>query len=223
MKPSRVLLIVILATAGLYVGGFAVLGSSFPTVDSSGQEVVEWFTQHGARARAFSWTTAFISLGLAIFGAQVASVLPQPHGYIFLAGALGWAITSQVQGWFWAGLAFHPQGLDPSAARTIFAIPAYWGPLINGSSATMAFAFISLGFGASRLVPSWLTWLSLVFFLEQSIETITVFGQSGFLAPAGAMNVYVGGAIGFAWGAGVVNWAMKRMNADDHQALEAQG
>jgi len=218
MKSSRALLIVILATAGLYVSAFGALGSSFPTIDSSGEEIVEWFTLHGARARALAWTAAFISLGLAIFGAQVASLLPRSRGYIFLGGALGWAITSQVQAWFWAGLAFHPQDLDPSAARTIFAIPAFWGPLINGSSATMAAAFIPLGFGELRVVPNWLTWLSLVFFLEQSIETITVFGQSGFLAPGGTMNVYLGGVVGFAWGAGVVYWAIKRMNGADNQA-----
>jgi hypothetical protein len=126
---------------------------------------------------------------------------------------LGWAITAQVQAWFWAGLAFHPQDLDPGAARVIFDIPAYWGPLINGSMATAAAPFVALGFGASSMVPRWLAWLSLVFLLEQSIETITIFGQSGFLAPGGVMNVYVGGAIGFAWVGGVVYWAMKRMRS----------
>jgi len=217
MKPSRVLLIVVVATACLYVAGFVALGSSLPTVDSSGEEIVAWFSEHGARARAFAWTATFISLGLAIFGAQVASLLPRLHGYIFLAGALGWTITFQVQAWFWAGLAFHPEDLDPSAARTIFAIPAYWGPLVNGSSITMAAALLPLGFGASRTIPSWLARLNLVFFIEQAIETITVFGHSGFLAPAGSMNVYVGGVLGFAWAAGVANWAMRQMNAAERR------
>jgi hypothetical protein len=39
MKPSHVLLTVILATGALYIGGFVALGSSFPTIDSSGEEV----------------------------------------------------------------------------------------------------------------------------------------------------------------------------------------
>jgi hypothetical protein len=218
MRSSKILLVVILVTGGLYIGGFAALGSSYPTAESSGAEVVEWFTDNGTSARIYAWTGVFISLGLAIFGAQVAGVLPKPHRYIFLGGLLGMAITAQVQAWFWAGLALHPEGLEPGAARTIFDIPTYWGPVVNASTTTAAAAFVALGFGASQLVPRWLTWLSVVFFLEQAIETITVFGgQSGFIAPGGTMNVYVGGVIGFAWVGGVVYWAMGRMDSNAAQ------
>lgn len=213
MKPSRALLIAILATGAMYVGSFIALGSSFPTIDSSGQEIVQWFSENGTRARVYAWTGAFVSLGLVIFGGQVAALIPKPHRYIFLAGVLGFAITAQVQAWFWAGLAFHPQNLDPAAARTMFDIAAYWGPLVNGSTAAMAVAIAALGLGASPIIPRWLTWLSAIFFLEQVIETITVFGHTGFIAPGGAMNVYLGGAIGFLWVAGVVHWALRRIDA----------
>jgi hypothetical protein len=221
MKPSRVLLITILATGALYVASFVALGGSVPTIDSSGQEIVEWFSDHGTRARIYAWTAAFISLGLAIFGGQVSALLPTPYRYIFLAGALGFAITAQVQAWFWAGLALHPQGLDPAAARTIFDITAYWGPLVNGSTTAMAAAVATLGFGASPIIPRWLASLSVVFFLEQAIETITVFGRSGFIAPGGTMNVYLGGAIGFLWVAGVVRWALQRIDPDQPENKRA--
>jgi len=214
MKPSRILLINILATGVFYVASFVALGSSFPTVESSGQEIVQWFSDNGTNARIYAWTAAFVSLGLAIFGGQVAAQLPRPHRYIFLAGVLGAAVTAQVQAWIWAGLALHPQGLDPSAARTIFDIAAYWGPLVNGSTTTMAAAIAALGFGASPIIPRWLTWLSVIFLLEQAIETVTVFGRTGFIAPGGAMNVYLGGAIGFLWVAGVVRWALRRIDSD---------
>jgi hypothetical protein len=212
MKPSRILLVTILATGALYVASFVALGSSFPTIDSSEQEIVKWFSENGKRARIYAWTAAFVSLGLAIFGGQIAALLPKPHRYIFFAGVLGCAITPQVQAWFWAGLALHPQSLDPAAARTIFAIAAYWGPLVNGSTATMAAAIASLGFSVPPIIPRWLTWLSAIFFLEQVIETITVFGQTGFIAPGGTMNVYLGGAIGFLWVGGVVHWALQRID-----------
>jgi hypothetical protein len=117
MKPSRILLVTILATGALYVASFVALGSSFPTIDSSEHEIVKWFSENGTRARIYAWTAAFVSLGLAIFGGQVAALLPKPHRYIFFAGVLGCAITPQVQAWFWAGLALHPQSLDPAAAR----------------------------------------------------------------------------------------------------------
>jgi hypothetical protein len=189
------------------------LGDSYPTIDSSGQQIVEWFSDNGTKARTYAWAAAFVSLGLAIFGGQVAALLPKPNRYIFFAGILGFAITSQVQAWVWAGLALHPQGLDPAAARTVFDMAAYWGPLVNGSTTAMAAAVAALGFGATPIIPRWLTWLSAIFFLEQAIETITVFGRTGFLAPGGAMNVYLGGAIGFLWTAGVVRWALRRIDS----------
>jgi len=213
MKPSRLLVINILATGAFYVAGFVVLGGSFPTVESSGAPIVEWFSENGSSARTYAWTGAFVSLGLAIFGGQVAALLPRPHRYVFLAGVLGFAITAQVQAWFWAGLAFHPHGLDPAAARTIFVIAAYWGPLVNASTTAMALAVAALGFGASPVIPRWLAWLSIIFALEQAIETVTVFGQAGFIAPGGAMNVYLGGVLGFLWIAGVVRWALPRVDA----------
>lgn len=213
MKPSRILLITILATGALYVASFVALGGSVPTIDSSGQEIVQWFSENGTRARIYTWTAAFISLGLAIFGGQVSALLPKPHRYIFMAGVLGFAITAQIQAWFWAGLALHPRDLDPAAARTIFDIAAYWGPLVNGSTATMAAAIAALGFGVSPIIPRWLTWLSVIFFLEQAVETITVFGQTGFIAPGGPMNVYLGGVLGFLWVAGVVRWALQRIDS----------
>lgn len=213
MTQSRILLINILLTAAFYVAGFVALGSGFPTIDSSGQEIVQWFSENGTRARIYAWTSAFFSLGLAIFAGQVAALLPRANGYIFFAGVLGYALTAQVQGWFWAGLAFHPQNLDPAAARSIFGITAYWGPLINGSTTAMAAAIAALGLGSRPIIPRWLLWLSSVFFLEQAIETVTVFGSTGFIAPGGTMNVYLGGLIGFVWVGGVVRWAMPRVDA----------
>ena len=152
-------------------------------------------------------------LGSPFFGGPVAAIFSRPHRYIFLSGVLGVAITAQIQACFWARPALHPQDLDPAAARTIFAMPAYWGPLVNGSTATMGAAIAALAFGLFPMFPRWLTWLGAVLFLEQAIETVTVFGQTGFIAPGGAMNVYLGGAIGFLWVAEVVHWAPRPIDA----------
>lgn len=84
----------------------------------------------------------------------------------------------------------------------------------------MAAAVVTLGFGASPIIPRWLMWLSAIFFLEQAIETVTVFGQIGFIAPGGTMNVYLDGVIGFLWVAGVIRWALQQIDAADQPEMK---
>jgi hypothetical protein len=80
---------------------------------------------------------------------------------------------------------------------------------------TMAIVFIPLAFGGSPLTPRWLGWLSVLFFVEQGVETITVFGESGFIAPGGPMNLYLGGVIGVAWALGVMVWGHEQLGSPD--------
>jgi hypothetical protein len=214
-KAPAVLLVSGVGWIVFYTASFTALGSSVPTIESSGREIVDWFTDHGTNAQVYAWTAAFAALTLAVFGGMVTTLLPRPNRYIFLGGVLGWVVTGQVQAWFWAGLALHPAGLDPATARTLFDIPQYWGPIVNGSTMTMAAAFVPLAFNKSGIVPRWLGWLSVLFFVEQGVETITVFGTSGFIAPGGAMNLYLGGVIGMAWVIGVLFWGYKRASAPD--------
>ena len=216
MKHAHV--VVLVAGIGwivFYVGSFTALGSSFPTVESSGQEIIEWFTDHQVNARIYAWTAAFAALTLTVFGAMITALLPRPHRYVFFGGILMWAITGMVQAWFWAGLALHPENLEPGTARTLFDIPQYWGPIINGSTMTMAVAMIPLAFGTTPVIPRWLGWLSILLFVEQGVETITVFGETGFIAPGGTMNLYVGGLVGFAWVIGTLVWGYQAWAAQD--------
>ncbi len=196
-----------------YVASFAALGQDPPTVESTGAEIVAWFTNNGTAAQIYAWTAAFAALGLTVFGAMLTGLLPSPHRYILFGGVLMWVVTGMVQAWFWAGLAFRPENLDPAVAELLFVIPQYWGPVINGSTMTMALPFILLGFGANATIPRWFAWLSVALFVEQAIETITVFGRSGFLAPGGAMNLYLGGSIGLAWVVGALVWGHRAWQA----------
>lgn len=212
-KASIVLLVSGVGWILFYVASFTALGGSVPTIESSGQEIVDWFSDNAVNAQVYAWTAAFAALALTVFGGVVAGLLPPPNRYIFFGGILGWVVTGQVQAWFWAGLALHPGGLDPGTARVLFDIPQYWGPVVNGSTMTMAAAVAPLALGATPVVPRWLGWLSVVFFVEQAVETITVFGESGFTAPGGAMNLYLGGIIGMAWVIGVIVWGVRATSA----------
>lgn len=212
MKPSHLLFVTTIATGTLYVVSFVVLGSERPTIETGGPEVVSWLTENGTRARTYAWLSALVSMGFTVLGGLLASVMPRPHRYIFLGGALGFAVTAQVQAWFWAGLAFHPQDLHPGTARVLLDITQFWGPVVNASMVAMAAPVAALGIGSDPIVPRWLAWLSAVFGVEQAIETITVFGRSGFIAPGGAMNVYLGGVLGFLFVVGLLVWAMPRLD-----------
>ncbi len=218
MKARSGLVAAAVAAGVAYAGGTAALGTP-PGADSSGAEILAWFSAHGGQARLYAWSSAVMALGLAIALSQVAALLPKPHRYVFLVGAVGWVIELTVQAWFWAGLALHPGDLEPSTALAAFDIALFVGPLVNGATTAMMGAVAALGFGKSPIVPRWLAWLSAVAFAEQAIETITVFGRSGFLAPGGGMNIYLGGLVGVAWGVGVVVWAVRRMGSGNHRAV----
>jgi hypothetical protein len=104
-----------------------------------------------------------------------------------------------VWSWFNLGLALHPATLDPQVARTVADVSVYFAPVLTVS---IILLIAPIGLAAWRGeggFPRWLAWLTAVFALEQSIETITVFGKSGFIAPGGAMNFTLGAGLLLVW------------------------
>jgi hypothetical protein len=90
-------------------------------------------------------------------------------------------------------------------------VAIFWGPLLTGSTMTMIGSVTALALGERQLIPRWLTLLGLAAFLEQAVETITVFGTHGFIAPGGGMNVLLGAALTAAWLVGLVVWVVSRL------------
>jgi hypothetical protein len=116
-----------------------------------------------------------------------------------LLGAAGLVTSTIVWSWINAGLALHPDTLDPHVARTAADIGAYFGPVLTVS---IILLIVPIGIAAWRGeggLPRWLAWFTLVFAVEQSIESITVFGKRGFIAPGGPMNFTLGAGLFLVW------------------------
>jgi hypothetical protein len=146
----------------------------------------------------------------------VRGLLPAPHGYVFMLGAAAFVAETAIQAWIWAGLALHPGTLSPGTARTVLDIAIYWGPVLTGATTTMIGAVTVLGFRrGNRFVPSWLTWIGVVAFTEQLIESVTVFGTHGFIEPGGPMNIALGAGLTAIWLGALVIWAVSRLRASE--------
>ena len=190
----------------LYLVGGLALGSPPEATDTPAQ-VIAWFRDHQGAVRIYAWTAAFGALAFSVFAGLVRVLLPPAAGNVFLLGAAAFVVENAVQAWIWAGLALHPATLDPGAARTILDVAGFWGPLLTGATTTMIAAVTVLGFGKHPLIPRWLSWLGVVVFFEQAVETVTVFGTHGFIAPGGPMNVLLGAGLTLLWLVGLTVWA----------------
>ena len=131
----------------------------------------------------------------ATYVAIIRNALPAPHRDVFFVGAIALIAEGVMQGWIWAGLAFHPTQLDPATARTLLNVAIYWGPLLTGATITILAPVVVLAFQRRAGLPLWFGILGAVAIVEQAIETITIFGHDGFTAPGGPMNVILGASL----------------------------
>jgi hypothetical protein len=137
--------------------------------------------------------------------ALLRAMLPAPHRDVFFFGAAVYATSIAVWTWTWGGLALHAGSLDPAIARMVLDVALFLGPVLTGATTTMM-APVALVALRGDSLPRWLGVLGLVAFVEQSVETITIFGSTGFIQPGGAMNMQLGGVLTLAWILGFGLW-----------------
>lgn len=107
---------------------------------------------------------------------------------MFLVGGITFVAETAVTSWIWAALSAHATTLGPDTARALLDVASFWGPVLTGSTITvLAPVVVAVARGAIDL-PRWLAALGLVALVEQVVETITVFGHTGFTAPGGPMT-----------------------------------
>jgi hypothetical protein len=194
MRRSTLLLSVTLAFGALYLAATIALGST-PGAGDDGQTVGGWFRDHDGRVRAWLLLLTLSAPLFATFAALVRERLPAPHRDVFFFGAVAFAAETAIQGWLWGGLAWHPNDLQPATARTVLDVASFWGPVLTSTTVTMLAPVALLGLRGEAGFPRWLGAVAAIAVAEQLIETVTIFGRHGFIAPGGPMNIYLGAGL----------------------------
>jgi len=165
-----------------------------PGVERSGSDIVDHFGAHAGMIRLQALLTALALLALVVVIGFARDRLDGPAGHMFTIGAAALIAQVGIAAWFSAGLALHAETLEPATARTLADISAMWGPLLTVAAIMMAGPVV----WAARQgrFPRWLAVIAAVFVVEQFVELLTIIGPAGsFIAPAGPMNVFLGGAL----------------------------
>jgi len=194
MRRSSVVLLSTIGFVVLYLASTFALGTA-PKPEDSADKVLAWFRANGSHVRTWLWLGTLALMVFMLFAALVRDHLPAVHRDLFLAGAVLLAAESAVQGWLWAGLAWHAGAVSAANARLVFDIASYWGPVLTGATVLMLGPIAVLGLRGEARMPRWLGVVAAVAFVEQLVETITITGQRGFTAPGGAMNLQLGAGL----------------------------
>lgn len=170
-----------------------------PGVNASGETLVRYYRDHDDALRTATWLLTWALVPFVILMAHVRSFLSGLCRDVMLISVAMFVTTGTVWTWFNAGLALHAATLDPHITRTLVDVSLYFGPLLTVTDVLLAGAIGLAAWRGHGGLPRWLAYFSAVFVLEQSIETITIFGKSGFTAPGGDMNFQLGAGLLFVW------------------------
>jgi hypothetical protein len=214
---SRGLVAATVAYIVLVVAGLAALGTT-PAATETGSQLVPWLREHRGAVQWCMWAFTVGTPALAVMLALERRLLPSPYSDVFFIGGIAILISSAVQSWFWAGLALHVDQLEPATARALLDVAVFFGPILTGATTTMMAPITLLALRSKAGLPMWLGLLGAAAFVEQSIETITIFGSTGFTQPGGAMNLQLGAGLTLAWMMAFGLWGGLRGRALDPAA-----
>lgn len=167
-----------------------------PGIDEPGRAIVDWARTHRESIIQQAW---LLMLAWLPGGALVALVHRRmtgaPAASFLLGGALLAGLTT-LGALLRLGLARHASDLEPAIARVLGDLEVYWGPLATIGVVLQATSLaVATRAGA---FSRWLLPISAVVALEQLLETLTIIGERGALAPGGAFN-HVGAIFFFVW------------------------
>ncbi len=206
---SRALLGAALAVLILYVVALIALGTP-PGAADTGEQVVTWFREHRDGVRWSVWAVAVSTPPFAVMFAILRNMLPAPHRDVFFFGGIVAVMSYVVQSWIWAGLALHADRLEPATARTVLDVALFFGPVLTGATTTTIGPVTVLALRGQAGLPRWLGIFGAIAFVEQAVETITIFGSTGFTEPGGAMNMQLGAGLTMGWWMAFSIWGALR-------------
>lgn len=194
MKRSTAVIGATIGFALLYLGSTIALGQP-PDANDSGAAVVHWFATHGSNVRTWAWLLTLAAPLFALYAAFVRAHLPVGLRDLFLIGAIAFLAETAVQTWIGLALSWHGSALAPATARTLLDVADYWGPVLTSTTIMMLTPVVMAAFGDDSRLPRWIGYLAGVAVAEQLVETLTIFGRHGFMAPGGPMNVILGAVL----------------------------
>jgi len=194
MNRSTAVLGSTIGFALLYLGATIALGTP-PDVNDNGVDVFTWFRDNGGHVRTWAWLLTLSAPLFALYAAFVRQHLPVGLRDLWLIGAIAFLAETAVQSWIWLALAFHGHSINPDTSRTLLDVANYWGPVLTSTTVMMLTPVVFAALGPERLLPRWLGYLAAIAVAEQLVETLTIFGKKGFMAPGGPMNLFLGAGL----------------------------
>jgi len=192
IRSSTVLWVSTVLAVIMYGAATIALGAP-PDSTADGQAVADWFASHGEQVRVWAWLLTLFAPVFATVATLIRDRLPAPYKDVYFFGAIAFIVETAIQSWLWAGLSWHVDQLQPATARILLDVASFWGPVLTGATVTMLAPVVLLALRGK--LPRWLGILLAVALVEQLAETVTVFGHTGFTAPGGPMNVYLGAGL----------------------------
>jgi hypothetical protein len=204
-KGSRPLLAATLAYAFAACLALFAFGT-MPAASDTGSELAAWFRANHGAIRWGVWAFTIATPPFAVIAASLRRLLPPLYRDVFLIGAIAYIGEIAVWTWIWGGLALHTDSTEPAMARTIFNVACFMGPVLTSATTTMFAPVTILALRRQYGFPLWLGILGTIALAEQTIETMTIFGSTGFTQPGGAMNMQLGAGLTLLWILAVGFW-----------------
>lgn len=187
-RPALILLAIF---GALYLAANVARGNG-PGLGTPSAHVAEWAARHAGALRWYGWLLALALITFSFAAAFLRRQLGRIAGDVFLFGAVAFVVETAVQSWAWLAVAAVGAS-DPSADRALLDLSLFWGPVLTSATVVM---LAPLALPAHKgHVGQVARAFAVVAIAEQLVETVTIFGRSGFVGPGQGMNSDLGAGL----------------------------